>query len=60
MSREDDLTLLTVRHPRQGMMDTLGEGREALAERRNATTSQRLFHSRDCPTTWRIPGLQAE
>lgn len=60
VSREDDLTLLTVRHPRPGMMDTLGEGREALAERRNATTSQRLFHSRDCPTTWRIPGLQAE
>ncbi|KAA0010870.1 aspartate kinase [Billgrantia pellis] len=53
--REDALTLLTVRHPQPGMMDTLSEGREALAERRNATTAQRLFHSNDCPETWHIP-----
>lgn len=55
LRREDTLTLLTVRHPRPGMMDALSEGREALAERRNATTAQRLFHSGDCPETWHIP-----
>ncbi|MBZ0332176.1 aspartate kinase [Halomonas sp. ANAO-440] len=55
VSRENDLTLLTVRHPQAGMMDELSKGREALAERRNATTAQRLFHSRDCPETWHIP-----
>ncbi|MCE8026011.1 MULTISPECIES: aspartate kinase [Halomonadaceae] len=55
VGREDALTLLTVRHPHPGMMDTLSEGREALAERRNATTAQRLFRSRECPETWHIP-----
>ncbi|MCE8017456.1 aspartate kinase [Halomonas sp. MCCC 1A17488] len=55
INREDGLTLLTVRHPRPGMMDILSEGREALAERRNATTAQRLFRSSDCPETWHIP-----
>ncbi|NIC37616.1 aspartate kinase [Halomonas desiderata] len=55
VGREDALTLLTVRHPRPGMLDTLSEGREALAERRNATTAQRLFRSRECPETWHIP-----
>ncbi|NIC07764.1 aspartate kinase, partial [Halomonas sp. DX6] len=53
--REDALTLLTVRHPRQGMMDALVADRETLVERRNDTTAQRLFHSRDCPETWHIP-----
>ncbi|WP_104204867.1 aspartate kinase [Billgrantia saliphila] len=52
---EDSLTLLTVRHPRQGMMDALGADRETLVERRNDTTAQRLFRSRDCPETWHIP-----
>lgn len=55
VGREDALALLTVRHPRPGMLDTLSEGREALAERRNATTAQRLFRSRECPETWHIP-----
>jgi aspartate kinase len=55
VTRENDLTLLTVRHPGTGMMDALSEGRETLAERRNATTAQRLFHSRECPETWHIP-----
>ncbi len=60
VNREDGLTLLTVRHPRPGMMEALSEGREALAERRNATTAQRLFHRRECPETWRIPDTQVE
>ncbi|MCE8005016.1 aspartate kinase [Billgrantia ethanolica] len=55
VDREDALTLLTVRHPRPGMLDFLSEGRESLAERRNATTAQRLFRSRECPETWHIP-----
>ncbi|WP_162623117.1 aspartate kinase [Billgrantia lactosivorans] len=55
VNREEALTLLTVRHPQRGMLDILSEGREALAERRNATTAQRLFRSRDCPATWHIP-----
>jgi aspartate kinase len=53
--REDALTLLTVRHPSGSMMAALSEGRETLAERRNATTAQRLFYSRECPETWHIP-----
>ncbi|MBA2780323.1 aspartate kinase [Billgrantia kenyensis] len=55
VARENDLTLLTVRHPGPGMMDALSEGRETLAERRNATTAQRLFYSQECPETWHIP-----
>ncbi|MFQ3790128.1 aspartate kinase [Halomonas sp. A29] len=55
ITRQDELTLLTVRHPHSGMMAALSQGREALAERRNATTAQRLFHSRECPETWHIP-----
>lgn len=55
VSRRHDLTLLTVRHPRSGMMQALSEGRETLAEQRNATTTQRLFNSRDCPEIWQIP-----
>ncbi|MCC5884109.1 MAG: aspartate kinase [Halomonas sp.] len=55
VTRQNELTLLTVRHPRQGMLDALSEGRETLAERRNDTTAQRLFRSRECPDTWRLP-----
>lgn len=55
VQREDALTLLTVRHPSATMMATLSEDRETLAERRNATTAQRLFRSGDCPETWHIP-----
>lgn len=53
--RENALTLLTVRHPRQGMLDALGADRETLAERRNNATAQRLFRSQECPETWHIP-----
>ena len=55
VTRRHDLTLLTVRHPKPGMVEALGEGRETLAERRNATTAQRLFASRDCPKVWQLP-----
>lgn len=55
VTRQDQLTLLTVRHPSGAMMAELSEGRETLAERRNATTAQRLFYSRECPETWHIP-----
>ncbi|APE30987.1 hypothetical protein BOX17_08490 [Halomonas aestuarii] len=53
--RRDDLTLLTVRYPTASLLAGLSEGREVLAERRNATTAQYLFHSRECPATWHIP-----
>lgn len=52
---QDKLTLLNIRHPSTFMLAALSEGREALAERRNATTAQRLFHSRECPETWHVP-----
>ncbi|MBB3192617.1 aspartate kinase [Halomonas cerina] len=53
--RRDDLTLLTVRHPDDDLLAALSDGREVLAERRNADTAQRLFHSDKCPRTWHIP-----
>ena len=52
---QDKLTLLNVRHPSASMLAALSEGRETLAERRNASTAQRLFHSRECPETWHVP-----
>ncbi|MEQ6917986.1 aspartate kinase [Halomonas aquatica] len=55
VARLDGLTLLTVRHPDDDLLRALGEGREVLAERRNATTAQYLFHTRECPATWHIP-----
>ncbi|RDB42586.1 aspartate kinase [Halomonas sp. DQ26W] len=55
VTRQDELTLLTVRYPCQGMLDALSEGRETLAERRNATTTQRLFRTEECPETWHLP-----
>jgi aspartate kinase len=55
VARQDDLTLLTVRHPSASLLAGLSEGREILAERRNATTAQYLFHTRECPEAWHIP-----
>ncbi len=54
--RQDDLTLLTVRHPSASLLAGFSEGREILAERRNATTAQYLFRTEACPETWHIPG----
>ncbi|MDI5933327.1 aspartate kinase [Halomonas kalidii] len=55
LERHDDLTLLTVRHPTEPLLEALSGDREILAERRNRDTAQRLFHSRECPETWHIP-----
>ena len=55
LERQDDLTLLTVRHPHESLLEQLSEGREILAERRNTTTTQRLFRTEECPETWHIP-----
>ncbi|MFY0992185.1 aspartate kinase [Halomonas sp. C05BenzN] len=55
LERHDDLTLLTVRHPSEPLLEALGGGREILAERRNRDTAQRLFRSSECPGTWHIP-----
>jgi aspartate kinase len=56
VARQDDLTLMTVRHPSDSLLARLSEGREILAERRNATTAQYLFSTEACPETWHIPG----
>ena len=55
LERQAGLTLLTVRHASQSLLEQLSEGREVLAERRNATTTQRLFRTEECPETWHIP-----
>ncbi|WP_170064156.1 aspartate kinase [Halomonas heilongjiangensis] len=55
LERHDDLTLLTVRHPTEPLVEALSGNREILAERRNRDTAQRLFHSRECSETWHIP-----
>ncbi|SDM45154.1 aspartate kinase [Franzmannia pantelleriensis] len=55
LTRHDDLTLLSVRHPTQALLDSLSKGRAHLVERRNREVAQRLFHSNDCPETWHIP-----
>jgi aspartate kinase len=55
LQRQDDLTLLTVRHATGPQLDALSADREILAERRNRTTAQRLFRSDQCPETWQIP-----
>ena len=52
---QSGLTLLTVRHYRDALLDALSEGRTVIAERRNATTAQRLFHGEACPAKWHIP-----
>lgn len=53
--RRDGLTLLTVRHGDDSLLETLSEGRESLAERRNADTAQRLFPGEQCSGNWHIP-----
>ncbi|RCV90433.1 aspartate kinase [Billgrantia montanilacus] len=55
LERQEGLTLLTVRHPSESLLERLSEGRDILAERRNATTTQRLFRTDECPETWHIP-----
>ncbi|EWH01469.1 amino acid kinase family protein [Halomonas sp. BC04] len=55
LERQEALTLLTVRHASESLLERLSEGREVLAERRNTTTAQRLFRSDQCPETWHIP-----
>ncbi|MFW6346497.1 MAG: aspartate kinase [Halomonas sp.] len=55
LERREGLTLLTVRHPTPALLETLGEGREVIAERGNAATAQRLFRRDECPETWHIP-----
>ncbi|TLF53712.1 aspartate kinase [Halomonas urmiana] len=55
VTRRDDLTLLTVRHGDDALLRALGEGRDCLAERRNADTAQRLFPASQCPATWHVP-----
>lgn len=55
LTRWDDLTLVTVRHGDDALLHALGEGRDVLAERRNADTAQRLFPGVQCPATWRLP-----
>lgn len=55
LTRRDDLTLVTVRHGDDALLRALGEGRDCLAERRNADTAQRLFPSAQCPATWHLP-----
>ncbi|APX91649.1 hypothetical protein BWR19_01045 [Halomonas sp. 1513] len=55
LTRHDDLTLLSVRHPTPARLASLSEGREVVAQRANAYTAQRLFRSNECPDTWRIP-----
>ncbi|WP_416138790.1 aspartate kinase [Halomonas sp. HK25] len=55
MARHDDLILLTVRHPDEALLDALDGGRTRVAERRNATTAQRLYLAAECPDSWRFP-----
>ena len=55
VQRQDDLTLLSVRHPTGPLLEALSGNRELLAERRNVTTAQRLFRSKECPETWHLP-----
>ncbi|MDT8878969.1 aspartate kinase [Halomonas saccharevitans] len=55
VTRRDDLTLVNVRHPDDALLRALGEGRECLAERRNADTAQRLYPAGQCPATWHLP-----
>ncbi|TFH85677.1 aspartate kinase [Billgrantia azerbaijanica] len=55
LERYDALTLLTVRHPTDALLSALSGTRTILAERRNATTAQRLFLASECPATWHIP-----
>lgn len=55
VARRDELTLLTVRHPDDALLATLSQGRDCLAERRNADTAQRLFPTAQCRGTWQLP-----
>jgi aspartate kinase len=53
--RREGLTLLTVRHPDEALLASLDGHRTRLAERRSATTAQRLYPAAECPATWQIP-----
>nr|WP_163501616.1 aspartate kinase [Halomonas socia] len=55
LTRHGDLTLLSVRHPTQALLEGLSASREVLAQRGNACCAQRLFRSAECPETWHIP-----
>ncbi|MFG6158491.1 aspartate kinase [Halomonas sp. 1390] len=55
VTRHDDLTLVNVRHGDDALLRALAEGRDCLAERRNADTAQRLFPTAQCPATWHLP-----
>ena len=60
LTRHDDLTLLSLRHPTQAQLEALSAGREVLAQRSNAFTAQRLFRNAECPETWRIPDQRSD
>ncbi|MGM0702003.1 MAG: aspartate kinase [Pseudomonadota bacterium] len=49
------LTLLTVRHPSDALLQTLSGGMARVAEMRSATTAQRLLPGEECPERWRLP-----
>ncbi|WP_290793987.1 aspartate kinase [Halomonas sp.] len=55
VARRDGLVLLTVRHPDEALLEALDGGRTRVAERRNATTAQRLYRAAECPDSWRLP-----
>ncbi|MGJ7458174.1 aspartate kinase [Halomonas sp. MA07-2] len=55
VARQDDLVLLTVRHPVDALLAHLDADRTRLVERCNATTAQRLYLAAECPDTWQIP-----
>ncbi|MDY7116253.1 aspartate kinase [Halomonas sp. SSL-5] len=49
------LTLLTVRHPGDGLLQALSGDMPIVAEQCSATTAQRLFPGDACPATWHLP-----
>jgi len=51
----EGLTLLTVRHPGDGLLQELSGDMPVVAEQCSATTAQRLFPSDACPTAWHLP-----
>ncbi|QTF92620.1 aspartate kinase [Halomonas sp. BM-2019] len=55
VSHREDLALLTVRHPGEGLMAALDAGRTPLVARQSGATAQRLYPAAECPERWQIP-----
>ncbi|WP_445000146.1 aspartate kinase [Halomonas mongoliensis] len=56
VTHREGLSLLTVRHPGEAMLDALDAGKTLLIARQSGATAQRLYPAAECPERWTIPG----